>query len=60
MCGACSCAVVLCHIQTEISVKLFDRGTVWEVMFVGLVSLTSFEYRNRIFCKWPLCPSWAG
>jgi len=48
MCGAHSCTVVLCHVQTEISVKLFDRETVWEVMYVGLVSLISSEYRNQI------------
>jgi hypothetical protein len=56
MCGARSCTVVLCHIRTEISVKLFDRGTVWEVMYVGLGNLASFDYRNHMFWKWPLCP----
>jgi hypothetical protein len=60
MCAAHSCAVMLCLVQTEISVKLFDKGTVWEVMYVGLVSLISSEYRNRIFWKWSLCPPSGG
>ena len=60
MCGARSCTVVLCHIRTEISVKLFDRGTVWEVMYVGLGNLASFDYRNHMFWKWPLCPPSGG
>jgi len=60
VCGARSCTVALCHIQTEISVRLFDKGTVWEVMHVGLVNLISFDYRNHIFWKWPLCPPSGG
>jgi hypothetical protein len=52
MCGKLSCTFVLCNIQTEIRVKLFDK--VWEVMYVTHVSLISFEYSNHIFWKWPL------
>lgn len=62
MCRTCSCTVVLCNIQTEISLKLFDRGVTQygRLCMLALSVLLVLNIATTYFGNGLLCPPSGG